>query len=356
MAIERELKFRLPAATAARQLWRALDGRPRRRRLLATYLDTADGALRSAHAGLRLRRSGRRWLQCFKAEPANGAVLLDRQEWELAARGGRLRASAFPLGEIRASTGIDLATLVDRLKPVFTTQFERASMELSVPGGRAEVALDRGLIVAGRRSEPLREVEFELHDGALLPLLERVRTLVPQLALALEVRSKAERGYRLAAGEPAGPVKATRPSVDLKGDACNAIAVVVGACVSQVAANVRGAAGARDAEYLHQLRVGLRRLRSALRVFRHFAPPASTQRLVESMRAYLPPLGLARDWDVVTHLLEQRIAPGAGDAVDFSAMLHRARRRRRSRRARPPRRRPGCTKSRGAGARLRAGA
>lgn len=328
MAIERELKFRLPDITSATELWHALDAKPRRRRLLSTYLDTADGALRRAHAGLRLRRSGRRWLQCFKAEPANGAVLLGRHEWELAARGGSLRTSAFPLSEIRTTTGIDLGMLEDRLNPVFATQFERASIELSLPGARAELAFDQGLIIAGRRSERLREVEFELLEGAFLPLLERVRTLVPRLALELQVQSKAERGYRLAAGEPARPVKASRPSIEPGDDARNAIATVIGACVAQVAANARGAATARDAEYLHQFRVGVRRLRSALRVFRDFAPSASTQRLVENLRSFSPRLGVARDWDVVTELLERRIAPGAGNAVDFVATLRWARRRR----------------------------
>jgi len=334
MAIERELKFRLPEAHSTAELWRLLEAKPRRRRLLTTYLDTADGNLRRARAALRLRRSGRRWLQCFKAEPPSAAVLLGRQEWERAARGGRLRIGAFPLDEIRASSGIDLAALENRLQPLFTTAVDRATVELSGAGARIEVAFDRGTIGAGRRREPLRELEFELIEGDFLALLERARGLVPGLALELEVRSKAERGYQLATGERARPVKARRPSLDAEGDARNAIATVVGSCVSQVAANTRGAAAGRDPEYLHQLRVGLRRLRSALRVFRGFAPPESTNQLVESLRGVLPPLGVARDWDVVTELLEKRIVPGAGDAIDFAAALRWARRRRkRARRA-----------------------
>lgn len=328
MAIERELKFRLPQAHSAAKLWRLLEAKPRRQRLLATYLDTADGSLRRAHAALRLRRSGRRWMQCFKAEPPSGAVLLGRHEWELVARGGRLRLGAFPLDEIRASSGIDLAAFDNRLQPLFTTEFERATAELGVAAARIEVAFDRGTISAGRRRESLRELEFELLEGDFIALLECVRGLIPEFALELEVRSKAERGYELASGESARPVKARRPSLDAEGDARDAVAIVVGNCVAQIAANTRGATVARDPEYLHQLRVGLRRLRSALRVFRGFAPPESTQRLVEGLRGVLPPLGVARDWDVVTELLELRIAPAAGDAIDFAPALRWARRRR----------------------------
>jgi CHAD domain-containing protein len=232
------------------------------------------------------------------------------------------------LDEIRASTGVDLGALEERLQSLFTTEFERATVELGVAESRIEAAFDRGTISAGRRREPLRELEFELLEGDFLALLEHVRGLIPGLALELEVRSKAERGYQLAAGDRGRPVKARRPSLDAKGEVRNAVAIVVGSCVSQVAANTRGAASGRDPEYLHQLRVGLRRLRSALRVFRGFAPPEVTQRLVESLRGVLPPLGVARDWDVATELLEQRIAPGAGDAIDFAAVLRWARRRR----------------------------
>jgi len=328
MPIERELKFRFPAQRSASELWRLCNAKPRRRRMVATYLDTAEGVLRHGHAALRLRRSGRRWLQCFKAERASGADLLGRYEWELAVRGGRLRIGAFPLDDIRAATGIDLGSLEDQLRPIFTTTFERAAIEQVVPGARIELALDRGTISGGAGEEPLREIEFELLEGEFLPLLEHVRALVPALDLALEVHSKAERGYRLVAGERVHPVKARRPKTDAGGDVRDAIGSVVAACVAQVAGNVEGAAASRDPEYLHQLRVGLRRLRSALRAFREFAAPERTQALADSLRSVLPLLGVARDWDVVTELLTQRIAPAAGGDIDFAATLRWAKRRR----------------------------
>jgi len=328
MPIERELKFRLPARLPAAKVWALLEAKPRRRHLVATYLDTEKGALREAHAALRLRRAGRRWLQCFKAEPSVAAILLGRSEWEIAARGGRLNIAAFPLDEIRAGTGIDLATLEERLHPVFTTEFDRAVAAETLPEARVEVALDRGAIATATRQEPVREIEFELLEGDFLALLERVRGIIPALDLALEVRSKAERGYRLAAGERSQPAKARRPRVDPQGPARDAIAPVVGVCVMQIAANAASAAASRDPEYLHQLRVGLRRLRSALRVFRDFAATDATQALVGSLRATLPPLGVARDWDVVTELLERRVVPAAAGALDFTVTLRWAKRRR----------------------------
>jgi CHAD domain-containing protein len=58
-----------------------------------------------------------------------------------------------------------------------------------------------------------------------------------------------------------------------------------------MAANVSGAIDGRDPEYLHQLRVGIRRLRTVLRVF-------GTRKLDRRLRRLARPLGEARDWDV----------------------------------------------------------
>lgn len=67
-------------------------------------------------------------------------------------------------------------------------------------------------------------------------------------------------------------------------------------CLDQVQANVAGVL-ARDAECLHQMRVGLRRLRAALNLFKHLAPlPAALQQDLDWLAALL---GKARDWDVL---------------------------------------------------------
>jgi len=58
-----------------------------------------------------------------------------------------------------------------------------------------------------------------------------------------------------------------------------------------MAANVSGASEAREPEYLHQLRVGIRRLRTVLRVFK-------ARRLERRVRKLTRPLGDARDLDV----------------------------------------------------------
>ena len=63
--------------------------------------------------------------------------------------------------------------------------------------------------------------------------------------------------------------------------------------------NARGALRSEDPEFLHQLRVSARRLRSALRAFRPILPRKEARRLRSSLRKLSPALGRARDWDVL---------------------------------------------------------
>jgi len=325
MQIERELKFRLPARSASR-VWNLLPGTSaaRRRSVESVYYDTADRRLRSAHAALRLRRDGRRWLMCFKSERAPATGLAQRSEWEVPVARAAFAPGALPLEAIAKATRIDLRRVIQRLAPVFTTRFTRQSVELALPGGAvAELCVDVGRIVAGRRAAPIRELELELRAGDLASLLDFADGLIAPLGLQLEPLSKAERGYRLAAGERPGPVKAQRPVLSGGESAQAAMQAVVQACLEQVEANASGVAEDLDPEYLHQLRVGMRRLRSALRTFEALGDAKDFRAPAAGVRRLMPTLGKARDWDVFCAGLERR-----AQSDEAALLLRRARARR----------------------------
>ena len=96
-------------------------------------------------------------------------------------------------------------------------------------------------------------------------------------------------------GHPTNPSRSPRkwqqPEIDCEGTPGAACRKLVNAALAQMAANVAGAIDGRDPEYLHQLRVGIRRLRAVLRVFR-------ARKLDRRLRKLAQPLGAARDWDV----------------------------------------------------------
>jgi len=79
--------------------------------------------------------------------------------------------------------------------------------------------------------------------------------------------------------------------------------------LAQIEINAGGALASSDPEFLHQLRVGMRRLRAALRAFRDILPSKHSKRLRRALRSVSPKLGRARDWDVLVQRLEQAHAP-----------------------------------------------
>ena len=311
MHIERELKFRLAggALPRLRRLTRE------RRSVASVYYDTPEQRLRRAGVALRLRRDGESWLQTLKSEATGHAGLAARAEWETAVLQGALDLGAFPLDEIKAATGLELPALAKRLRPLFATRFVRDSGEVKLPGGgRAELCVDRGAVVAGRRREPISEAELELKSGSLRALLR----FAERLSLPLAYESKAERGYRLALALPRAPRTWRMPAVDPNAAPGAAFGSIFTAALAQAGANAQGVLDSADPEYLHQMRVGLRRLRSALRAF---APLIDNPKpLKRRLRRLMKALGPARDWTV----LAQRLA----EARANRRLIARARRRR----------------------------
>jgi len=329
---EVELKFQVdPAALPG--LRRALDrGRTRRERLQAHYHDTADRALARAGMALRLRKEGRAWVQTLKLAGENA---MQRLEHNVRVAG------VSPALEVQRHAGTPAGDALLELlhgagdPPLqlrYRSDIRRSSRELRADGARIELALDEGELVCGERRHPVCEIEFELKHGSPAALIAVAGRWAAQHRLVLDVRSKAERGDRLAEGlERVPAVKFKAPSLARSTPPAQALRAMVHAGWQQVQANAAEVAdGTNDAEHVHQLRVGLRRLRTALRLFGDQAPEVDAsweERLAEPFRR----LGAARDRDALAaSLLPTLQAAGAPDlalpaeAADDASALVRA--------------------------------
>ncbi|HEX6704226.1 MAG TPA: CYTH and CHAD domain-containing protein [Albitalea sp.] len=310
---EIELKFQVPPERRA-AVDAAVGGREMeaRARLQAAYFDTADRALAQAGLALRIRREGRRWVQTLKGE---GEDRLTRAEHEVVLPADT-RADAVPDPALHAGTpvGERLRELLDApLVCVFRTDVRRRSRRVRVREGVIELAFDEGAIVAGERRLPLCELEIELVSGSPRAVIATARRWVLRHQLWLDLRSKAERGHLLASGQTMAPV-AKAGDVDL----ADAMAPAQGrravllSCLQQIGANgSQVASGTYGDEHVHQLRVGLRRLRTALRLFRDTVPPddVALQAAVLFRR-----LGAARDRAAVAAPLERDLTLALGAA------------------------------------------
>jgi inorganic triphosphatase YgiF len=272
-------------------------GRAVTRNLYSIYYDTPEFALRDQGAALRLRRTGRRWIQTLKSGGRVEGGLHQREELETPLPAQILNYPV--LARSGAAPALADPELPLKLRPVFVTEFKRTSRELeTAPGTRIELCLDRGLLSAGEAQLPISEIELELKSGSPVQLLDFALLLLEHIPLRLEAASKAERGYALATGATAAPVKATAPLLLVDMTVTEAFRTVVFACIAHLQANEHGLLGTEDAEYLHQARVALRRLRSALSVFNRAFPRALFEDQLVELRWLGGLLGPARDWDV----------------------------------------------------------
>ncbi|MFM9881623.1 MAG: CHAD domain-containing protein [Burkholderiales bacterium] len=336
MATETELKL-LFAPAAARSIlawpgWSPIKrGRARRASLHSIYFDTPDRTLQRAQIALRLRRDGARWIQTLKAGGSYAGGLHSRNEFEWFVAG-----STLDLEPIRA---LDLGSALRKcdwsaLRPVFTTRFERVAFNVEpAPDALTEVAVDIGTIRAGRRSQRICEIELELktgEEGVLFSLAER---LVDDFSLRLGYASKAERGFTLASGDAVKPVKAGTIPLDKRESIAVAAQRLIGDCLNHLQANETGFLKATDPEYLHQLRVALRRLRTAMAVFHGLFPAADFATWRAELRWLNTCLAPARDADVWDTETLPEIVASLGERPGMPALLSQSRRMREEARA-----------------------
>jgi len=329
---EVELKFDLaPKAHAAFRRLPPLAGtRARTVRIVSTYFDTPDFELRRREMALRLRRAGRRWIQTLKAGRSGAGGLHSRKEWEAERPGPTLDLAALAGTALEGS-----GELGARLVEAFTVGMRRTTWTVEVsPGNRVEVALDRGEVRHGEAAEPISEVEIESVAGdplAVFEFAERLMRAYPGEAAVLvpSAITKAQRGYRLARAEPAGPVRAAPAELDGTMAPALAARAIAAAALEQLLANQPGVLAGTDPEYLHQFRVALRRMRSCMGVFRA-ALGSEAAGLRSELRWIGQLAGPARDWDVFATATLPVLLRAYGDARVARSMRMRASIRRRA--------------------------
>jgi len=296
---EVELKF----AVAERDRQRvsrssALAGaRPLRRRLLTLYLDTPEGLLWKRGMALRLRKAGAHWIQSVKGGRSGRGGLHTRDEWEFDRPDASLDLALFARTPLARVPGAD--RLHERLAVAFTVDVMRTAWTVSPTGGtRLEVALDVGEVRSGARTERICEIEIECLEGPVAAAFDLAARLLGEVPMRASMVTKAERGWRLVRGGAPKPRKARSVALDASAPLEHAAREIVGAALEQLQANEEGVIAGSDPEFVHQARVGLRRLRSALRMFRRTIGRKRSRAWRNELGRLSAALGVARDWDV----------------------------------------------------------
>jgi inorganic triphosphatase YgiF len=326
MGIESEVKFAASTSDlrklAAARILRRSDGKlPRHKYLVSTYFDTPKLLLRKNGISLRVRQAGKKRLQTIKT--VNGGISLDRNEWKHKLQGDE--------PDLRAARGTALEPLLSGklkrdLEPIFATHVQRTFLPLRSGNSQIELALDEGHVRAGQKSSPLAEVELELKKGTASDLFKAARLVAGLVPVKLALTSKSEHGYDLIADQPSRAFHGSKIVLQRDASIAAAFQVIGRSVLRHIAAN-EPAVRAGDPEGVHQMRVGVRRLRAAIAVFSELLDCKQTQQIKRDLKWLAGKLGPVRDLDVFLKgkiaLFERADSPTAGLPELKSELIYR---------------------------------
>ncbi len=305
--LERELKFYIPldqrdgVAIAMQALGAATVP------LHACYFDTKQGDLARDHIALRLRLEGQQWVQTIKAP---GPDRITHIELNHRRPDATLDLSVYQNSPVASA----LSSLETDLIMRYETVISRQVATLSHQGSKIELAYDIGIIRSGDQQTQVSELEFEQLAGGVDGLFDLAMQWLHRHALVLDFRSKAERGNTLATRRSLHKSRKTHDIVATDNtNLTQAYLQSANECLAHIVANANLLAGSEGPvsanmaiTYVHQLRVGIRRLRSCWRLFspwiasleKHPAPV---------LLDYFAVLGQDRDRDVTHSVITPKL-------------------------------------------------
>lgn len=344
---ELELKLRIDAEAARRlrdkpALLKMARHQSSQSDLRSIYFDTADFRLRRKRASLRVRWDGRQWVQTLKRRTRLKHGLSNPVEVET----------------VVADPIVDIAGIEDRthrswlkktvsgctLSPVFETNVRRSTTLVDVAGtGTVEVVIDNATVGNDDMSDDFSEVELELKAGTAHAILTTSEILFDQDSVAASQGSKAERGYALitGAGEPSQAGMTGRhyqhPPLTPETPADEALKMIGRSAADQVLGNWDLLLASDHPEVPHQLRVGLRRFRTALKIVKSAAGVKELDRLSKDARRLGRIVGRLRNADVLIDDIVMPVIRDTGKRARHKPLLRyleaeRIRQRRRVRR------------------------
>ena len=327
---ELEIKFEmtedaLASVTCDEKIKQLFHHKGVKKTLRSTYFDTPDLTLYNHKVAFRVRRVGDHWVQTVKSSknqilsgvshPIEIEQVLESQEPDLDA----LSSADLPK-EIR-----DLADDIE-LQPIFETQIERTKyMVNSSDGDEIEFVFDEGQVKAGDKSQPLCEIELELKAGKSQFLLDIAELLLKHKGIGFSKLSKAQRGYKLEQGEDLSsdyaPLLAKKVELSNQHSSEDAFAEILGSVVEQITSNFDVILNTEDPGGPHQLRIGLRRLRTLLQAYRPLINWNRIRPLAKDAQKMSRIVGELRDADVLISDISKPILEKADIKLDPEPLL-----------------------------------
>jgi inorganic triphosphatase YgiF len=313
MDVETELKFRAPGHElqnlALGQVPGGLTGERAESDVISTYFDTAKQKLRRHGLSLRVRQVGDKRIQTIKS---TSRAQFGRGEWETEIEGDT--------PDLKKVGGTPVQRFASKkfrrkLRPIFQTRVHRTTLPVHTRRSEIELAVDLGKIVAGRRSTRIEEFELELSKGKPEDLFHYAKAIERSAQAELYLRTKFERGYALVDGDDELAHYAEPVELEKNMEVNDAFRLIARAAVRHFSANA-DAVQNLDPEGVHQMRVGLRRLRAAISLFSGMLSGSQTEEIKAELKWLTNELAPAREIDVFVkekiHRAAQKMVPRRG--------------------------------------------
>jgi triphosphatase len=281
-----------------------------------------------------VRKQGPEFVQTIKAENPAQADVLERKEWE-----DQIQSKWPVLDASRTGKRLPDGVRDEELRPVFTTMVTRTVIEISPdPSARIEAAIDEGEIRSSKGDAvvPISEIELEFKKGDPRVIFDVALQLLEAAPIRIETRSKAERGYLLLGTDGlmpqavrVGPV-ALDPAMSVEA----ALERIGRRCLTHLLSNEQ-AAPAGEPEGIHQMRVAVRRLRSALLALKRPLQKKHYRWASEELRWLAHTLGPVRNWDIFAACLVCPVTQALPVGLEFGRLIDATERQRRAALDRP---------------------
>lgn len=174
------------------------EGSRRVRHLVSTYYDTQELTLKEHGIAYRVRDKGDGSFEAtVKTQKQSAGGLSERLELNMPL------AEAQPVldGFAALGLGFELSELAPcGVQALFTVDVQRITYILDYAGAVCELAIDKGAIRCGEKSDSIDEMEIELLEGEVQALLELKERIAAAVILRAEARSKFARGLALLQG------------------------------------------------------------------------------------------------------------------------------------------------------------
>lgn len=333
--MDREIELKLECEPDAldrvrrsRTVARLMQGKASAGNLRSIYFDTEDFTLMQNGLALRVREVGDKRIQTLKTDTENGGPASDRGEWEAALQSD---GEGPDLNRLPTSLRNRIRKLARgaTISPRLVSDIHRTASHLHTDdGGEIELAIDSGTMRANGRVLPISEVELELKRGKPADLYRLALALADIAPLRVGMRSKAARGRALAIGEPPQAMRADGVVVPDGASVEDVYALILRHCLSHLLNNEAAAFEGASSEGLHQMRVALRRLRSAFIAFGGLMSGDAVDDMAREAKWLTRAIGQARDHDVfLSEIIAPVIAENPDDKTfrDFQAAAEKAR-------------------------------